>query len=287
MTQISFPNLFDGIISINPVAIPFGNGGIRWYGLIICFGIIMGVIVALHLSKKEGISSDDLLDFVIYAIPFSIIGARLYYVLTSGGSYESFIDVIAVWRGGIAIYGAVIGGALTVFIVSKIKKIPFFKIADVCCPALLLGQGIGRWGNFCNGEAFGHLDRIEFLGKSVATPFFDKDYFLAMSVKSEASGNIWLSCHPTFLYESVWSIIGVILLLTLYRKKHFTGQITLSYLAWYGLGRFFIEGLRADSLMLFGTNVRVSQLLALITFIVSLAIIIYVNLKNKNIYKEN
>lgn len=281
MTYVSFPGLFEKVLEINPVAFTVFTREVRWYGLIICLGIILAVLNTVRNAHREGISTDDVLDYAIFAIPVAIIGARLYYVITSPGEYDSFLEVIAIWNGGLAIYGAIIAGAITVLVISRIKKISFIKIADAIAPSLLIGQFIGRWGNFCNGEAFGHLDRIEFLGKVIKTPSFEDNYILRMSVNSEATRGIWLSAHPTFLYESLWNFAGFIVISLIYRKKKFDGQIILHYLGWYGLGRFFIEGLRADSLLLGNTNIRISQLLALLTFVFAQVAIIVISVKNK------
>lgn len=286
MTYVSFPAISEKIVEISPVAFTVFGRGIRWYGLIICTAIILAILNTIRNAKKEGISTDDVLDYAIFAVPLAIVGARLYYVLTSGNTYKSLLDVIAIWNGGLAIYGAIIAGAITVFVVSKVKKISFLKIGDAAIPSVLLGQCIGRWGNFCNGEAFGHLDKIEFLGKVIPTPSFESNYFLRMVVASEATNGRYMTVHPTFLYESVWNLVGFVLLTLIYRRKKFDGQMILCYLAWYGLGRFFIEGLRTDSLLLGQTNIRVSQLLALLTLVFSILAFIFISLTRKKKQKE-
>ncbi len=287
MTYVSFPGLFEKILTINPVAFSVFGREIRWYGLIICLGIILAVLNTVRCAHREGISTDDVLDYAIFAIPLAIIGARSYYVITSPSEYDSFMEVIAIWNGGLAIYGAIIAGALTVLVISKIKKISFIKIADAIAPSLLIGQLIGRWGNFCNGEAYGHLDRFEILGNVIKTPGFEDNYIFRMAVNSEATRGQWLTVHPTFIYESLWNFIGFVLISLIYRKKKFDGQIILCYLAWYGLGRFFIEGLRADSLLFGNTDIRISQLLALLTFVFALVAIIVISVKRKNATAEN
>ncbi len=268
MTVISFPGLFgDKVFSINPAAFSVLGREIRWYGLIICAGIILAVLNTIICAKKEGISSDDVLDYAIWVVPMGIIGARAYYVLTSLSDYDSFDEAIAIWNGGLAIYGGVIGGTLTVLVVSLVKKINFLKMADAIATSLLIGQMIGRWGNFCNGEAFGSLSGIDLLGKFIPTPGLSESYPLRMVINSEASLGTEI-VHPTFFYESVWNLLGFLLITFLvYRAKKFDGQIILAYLAWYGFGRFFIEGLRTDSLYLGNTGIRISQLLALFTFL--------------------
>ncbi|MBR3995783.1 MAG: prolipoprotein diacylglyceryl transferase, partial [Clostridia bacterium] len=197
MTQVSFPGLFgDKVFSINPVAFSVLGREIRWYGIIICVGIILTVLNTIRCAKKEGISTDDVLDYAIWAVPFGIIGARAYYVLTSLSEYDSFSEAIAIWNGGIAIYGAVIAGAITVFIVSKVKKIKFTKMADSIGASIFIGQFLGRWGNFCNGEAFGTLGEIDFLGNVIKTPNLENNYFLRMSVSSESTFGITVLAHP-------------------------------------------------------------------------------------------
>ncbi len=282
MTQVSFPGLFgEKIFSINPTAFTVLGREVRWYGIIICIGIILAVLNTVRCAKKEGISTDDVLDYAIWVVPMGIIGARAYYVLTSLSEYNSISEAVAIWNGGLAIYGGVIGGAIAVLIVSKFKKIKFIKMADAIATSLLVGQLIGRWGNFCNGEAYGSLDGIDLLGHYIATPGLKDDYFLRMVVNSESSYGTEI-VHPTFLYESLWNILGFVLItFFVYRAKKFDGQIILSYLAWYGFGRFFIEGLRTDSLYLGNTGIRISQLLALLTFIFAVAMAVIIAVKKK------
>ncbi len=282
MTMVSFPGLFgQKIFNIDPVAFRIFGLEVRWYGLIICTGIILAVLNTIRCAKKEGISTDDVLDYAIWVVPSGIIGARLYYVLTSLSEYHSIGEAVAIWNGGLAIYGGVIGGALAVLIVSKIKKISFLKMGDSIATSLLIGQLIGRWGNFCNGEAYGSLEGIDFLGKHIATPGLKDSYVLRMVVNSDASYGTEV-VHPTFLYESIWNLIGLLVIsYFVYRMKKFDGQIILAYLAWYGFGRFFIEGLRTDSLYLGNTGIRISQLLALLTFLFAVAMTIIMLVRHK------
>ena len=288
MTYVSFPGIFgDKVFSINPVAFPNPEKypdaviQIRWYGLIICLGIILTVLNTIRCAKKEGFTTDDVLDYAIWVVISGIIGARAYYVLTSLSEYDSFGEAIAIWNGGLAIYGGIIGGAIAAFIVSKVKKHKFLKIADAIGASVFIGQFIGRWGNFCNGEAYGNLSGIEFFGKFIPTPVFENDYFLTMTVNS-------LPVHPTFLYESVWNIIGFLLTaFVIYRIKKFDGQIILFYMTWYGFGRFFIEGLRKDSLYLGNTGIRISQLLALLTFIFGITMTVIMLARIKKSKLEN
>jgi phosphatidylglycerol:prolipoprotein diacylglycerol transferase len=200
-----------------------------------------------------------------------VIGARLYYVLMTLGDYDSFLDVISIWNGGIAIYGAILGGLLTVFIVSKVKKASFFEVADYFAPAVMIGQICGRWGNFFNAEAYGALEKINFpIIGDIATPFFENDYIFRMVIENVKVGTI--EVHPTFIYESLWNLLGFVIIHFLFNHKKFDGEIAALYFAWYGFGRFFIEGLRTDSLM--SGQFRFSQLLGGVFAILGIVIII-------------
>ena len=265
---VSFPGLGIAGIEIDKVAfsLPFLGGlEVRWYGIILTLGIVAGLCYALFRTKDEGISKEDILDYAIWTVLLAIIGARLYYVLTTlkdpttgEWSYQSFTDVIAIWNGGIAIYGAIIGGALALWLVGKIKKFnkqQTLKVFDMVCPGVMLGQIIGRWGNFMNGEAHG-IETAE-------------NFFLRMGLKGNADTPFYSTFtyyHPTFLYESLWNLIGFVLINIFYKKKKFDGQITLMYLGWYGLGRMFIEGLRTDSLYI--GVFRISQVVGFLCFVV-------------------
>lgn len=259
---ISFPGLGIEEFALNPVAFTIFGIDIRWYGIIITLGMIVGYLVARRNAGIEGIKSDDILDLAIYLIIFSIIGARLYYVIMKPSLFKSFFDVINIRSGGLAIYGGVGAGALTILIFSKIKKISTAKLLDAVAPGLIIGQAIGRWGNFCNAEAHGTVTDLPW-----RMGIYDDIYISADGVISRVCNYY----HPTFLYESLWNLIGFALLMLWYRKKTFNGQIALMYITWYGFGRFFIEGLRTDSLYLFestlGETIRVSQLVAGICFV--------------------
>ncbi len=270
--KISFPGLGIGEFTVDPVAfkipLPWTDGGahpIMWYGIIITLAMIIGFLIAKRKAKYEGIKSDDMFDLAIYLIIFCMLGARLYYVLSKPGEYRTFMDVISVWNGGLAIYGGVIAGALTIAVYSKIKKINTVKLLDAVAPALIIGQSIGRWGNFFNAEAYGEVTDIFCrMGISVGH-WLDRT---AMDTVVYSTAEYY---HPTFLYESLWNLVGFVLIMLFYKKKKFDGQHVLFYLVWYGFGRFFIEGLRTDSLYLLsnmlGETVRVSQLVAAICVI--------------------
>lgn len=262
---MSFPGLGIGEFVVNKIAftIPiFGGLEIRWYGLIITVGMILAVLYAWLRTKEIGVILDDLLDYAIFAILFGVLGARLYYVIMKGG-YTSFMEIIAVWNGGLAIYGGVIGGALAVFGVSRYKKMSFGKMADCIIPGVMIAQALGRWGNFFNGEAHGGV-------VAEGSPL----YFLRMGLyPNEITGVSGMAyVHPTFLYESMWNILGFVLINLFYKKKSFDGEVLFWYMAWYGFGRMLIEGLRTDSLML--GPFRVSQVVGLLCFIIGVAVIV-------------
>ena len=266
MVNISFPGIGIEQFSVNKVAfeIPlFGGIEVRWYGLIITAGILLAMLYCYFRSKQEGITLDDLLDMAIYTVIFGILGARLYYVLFSLDEYDSFLEAIAIWEGGLAIYGAIIAGALTLLVICKIKKIALAKTLDMAAPAVMIGQILGRWGNFFNGEAHG--------GEILENELL---YFIRMGLSHGEGAKITTYYHPTFLYESLWNLVGFIIINALYKKKKFDGQIVLMYVTWYGFGRMLIEGLRTDSLYL--GVFRISQIVGFVCFVVG-AILLIIN----------
>lgn len=272
MVTISFPGLGIDAFTVNPVAftIPiFGGIEVRWYGLIITTGILFAFLYCAYRSKQEGILFDDLLDITLFTVIFGVVGARAYYVLTSLDSYHSFGEMIAVWNGGLAIYGGIIAGALTVFLVCRHKKIPPLKMMDATAPGVMIGQLLGRWGNFFNGEAYGS----EVAEGSLFYP-------LRMGLIPNIESYSVMHCfHPTFLYESVWNLIGFFLIHAFYKKKKFDGQILLMYLTWYGFGRMLIEGLRTDSLYV--GPFRISQVVGFLCFSVGSVLLIVYGLRAK------
>ena len=263
---ITFPMLGDFELNFLPYFTVFG-WKIYWYGVIIAVGFLLAVIYAVKHAPQFGMSEDDVIDTLIWAVPLGIVCARLYYVIFyrdgSGvnpyfDGFNDLRDIIAVWEGGLAIYGGVIGGVVGLVIATRLKKISSRAMLDVVSFGLLIGQAIGRWGNFTNREAHGTETTVPWrMG-------------LAYSYKT-------FYYHPTFLYESLWNIIGF-LILHFWSKKHrkYDGQVFLCYLAWYGLGRLFIEGLRTDSLYVGSTNLRVSQLLAGLTCLLAVAVMLYI-----------
>ncbi len=266
VNTISFPGLGISAFEINRVAFYAGPFTVYWYGVIICVGILLGLSYMYFRLKGYGMTGDDLTDIALVTVPCAIVGARVYYVLTSLDEFSSFYDMIAIWNGGIAIYGAVIAGALAIYFVSRAKKLPVLKVFDSAAPAVMLGQIIGRWGNFVNAEAFGGAEKYEFFGK-----VFDISHFSQVNIfRMEING---VTVHPTFLYESVWNLLGFVLINVFYKKKSFDGEILLWYLTWYGFGRCFIEGFRTDSL--FVGNIRISQLVGLLCFVFGLALTLF------------
>ena len=268
MVTVSFPGLGIGEISFNKVAFSlFGTIEVRWYGIIMVTGIILAFLYAYYRSKHEGVSFDDLLDYAIFTVLSGIVGARLYYVITSDQKY-TFGEIFAIWNGGIAIYGAIIGGATALLCVSLYKKIKWQKAFDMVCPGVMIGQIVGRWGNFFNGEAYGEAPVEDSLL-----------YFMRMELRHEGWANSYL-CQPTFLYESLWNLVGFLIINALYKKKKYDGQVFLMYITWYGFGRMFIEGLRTDSLMV-GTF-RISQVVAFLCFVVGFALLVYLGVRASN-----
>ena len=264
MVTVSFPGLGIGEFSFNKVAFSIGSIEVRWYGIIMVTGIILAFLYAYYRSKQEGVTFDDLLDYAIFTVLSGIVGARLYYVITSGQKY-SFGEIFAIWNGGIAIYGAIIGGAASLLAVSFYKKIKWQKVFDMVCPGVMIGQIVGRWGNFFNGEAYGESPAADSLL-----------YFMRMELRHDSWSTSYI-CQPTFLYESLWNLVGFLIINALYKKKKYDGQVFLMYITWYGFGRMFIEGLRTDSLMV-GTF-RISQVVAFLCFVVGLAVLVYLGVR--------
>ena len=280
--MITFPNLGLGPWFIDPVAIIAFGRDIMWYGVIITAAIICGVLYVMKRAKREKLLEDDVLDYALIVVTSAILCARLYYVIFDPDPhYETFMDVIAIWEGGLAIYGGIIGGALAVFFVSKWKGVYFSRFADMICPAVMIGQAIGRWGNFTNGEAYGSVSKFDFLFWS----FDISESALSSPLLMNVNG---INAQPTFLYESVWNIIGFILIVTIVNKKRiFSGMTALFYFTWYGFGRMFIEGLRTDSLYIPGSDtLRVSQLIGALTFVFALAAMILLSLRARKTQKS-
>ena len=254
-TTISFPTF--GIELNPPRSFSIGTLEIHYYGILIALGLLLAAFYACRRSKQFGLKDDDLIDGVLWVTPFAIICARLYYCIFSWDEFAADpISVLYIWNGGLAIYGGVIGAAIGVVVYSKIKKIKLTTVLDMVCLGFLIGQCIGRWGNFFNREAFGA----------------ETGSFLRMGLLNGYTGEIAFY-HPTFLYESLWNLAGFVLLHFLSKKRKYDGQIALGYLAWYGLGRTFIEGLRLDSL--YWGSFRVSQMLGALSCFVAVAVLLW------------
>jgi len=253
--------------ALDRVFIEIGPFTIYWYGLIIASAIFIGLYLATKEAEKVGMQKDIPTDLLIFAAPIAIIFARIYYVIFEWDRYrgEPFWKVFAIWEGGIAIHGALIGAVLTAIVFSRVKQISFWQLADIAAPSLILGQAIGRWGNFMNQEAH---------GGPVSEAFYENimQYLPNFIVEQMCiNGTLY---HPTFLYESVWNLLVFIGLLILRKYNPLRGEVFLSYLIFYSIGRFFIEGLRTDSLMLFGL-VRQAQILSIVLIVVAIGLIIY------------
>ena len=254
-SAISFP--FLGLEVNPPRVLSLGPLNIHLYGMAIGLGLILAVIYVCRRSKEFGLKEDDILDGVLWITPFAIVCARIYYVAFSWKDYaDNPLSVFAIWEGGIAIYGSVIGAVIGVIVLCKVKQLKVATVLDVTLLGFFIGQILGRWGNFFNREAFG-----------AAT-----DSFFRMGLYNTVTSQ-WEYYHPTFLYESVWNLVGFILLHFLSKRRQYDGQIALGYAAWYGLGRCFIEGLRVDSL--YWGSFRVSQVLAGLTCVAASAILLW------------
>lgn len=281
--DIAFPNL--GILLKNvPRSFSVFGFEIAFYGLIIGIGVIAGLLTAVQIAKKTGQNPDDYWDFAIWAVIFSIIGARLYYVAFSWDDYkDNLLKIFQLRSGGMAIYGGVIAAFITLFVWCRIKKKNPLLVGDTCMPGLILGQAIGRWGNFMNREVFGDYCNGLFSMQIPIEDVRDKSDITLNIASHIPEGANYINVHPTFLYESVWNLF-IFALLLIYRKhKRFDGELCLLYLGGYGLGRFFIEGIRTDTLFIPGTTVPVSQVLALVmvVFAVIADIVVRIRLRKK------
>lgn len=285
-TDIAFPNIG---IYLNNVPDGFSVFGFRiaLYGVIIGIGVLSGVLMAAYVAKRENMNPDLVWDFAIYAIVFSIMGARIYYVIFQWDMYkDNPVSVFNLRNGGLAIYGAVIAAFLTLFVYTRVKKQSFLQLVDVCVPGLILGQAIGRWGNFTNREVFGgYTDNLLAMRLPVAA-VRERDITEQLKVHI-IEGTNYIQVHPTFLYECLWNLALLCLMLVYQKHKKFKGEIWLLYLGGYGLGRFWIEGIRTDQLYLTGTTIPVSQLLAVICVVVAVAADVVMRMRIRNRCKED
>jgi phosphatidylglycerol:prolipoprotein diacylglycerol transferase len=254
---------------IDPIAFSLGPLQVHWYGIIMGFAFFVGTYLARYHTKRAGYDPDHILNMVVWIIPAAIVCARAYYVIFEWEHYRDHLaDVFAVWKGGLAIHGGLIGGLIAGTLYVRKHGLPFLLFGDLMMPSVILGQAIGRWGNFVNQEAHGEVASAEFMARF---PSFIRDQMLI-------DGQYY---HPTFLYESLWNLlVFAILLLMLYRFKRFDGQVLFSYMILYSIGRFFIEGMRTDSLLIAGT-LRVAQLVSLSLIVLGIVLMIIVGLRRK------
>ena len=265
MGTVTFPGL--GLeFHLNSIAFRVFGWPVHWYGIIIAAGFLLAVLYCCHVSGRFGIKQDDIIDMLFFAVPLCIIGARLYYIIfyldlyrREDGSLD-FGAMVRIWDGGLAIYGGVIMAVIVLFVFCRVRKIKFLAFADLGVYGMLIGQMIGRWGNFVNIEAYGGPTDLPW----------------RMGIYAYVDGaRQYMEVHPTFLYESLWNLLGFVLLVVIARKwRKFDGQMFLSYFAWYGVGRGFIEGLRTDSLYFFNTPIRVSQVFGFVTAAIAIVLLI-------------
>lgn len=258
---------------MNPILFEFGPIEIRWYAFLILIAVIIGISLFMKEGKRFNISSDFLFNLAFWVIVFGILGARLYYVIFNWSEYSSdLLSIFKIWNGGLAIHGGIIAGFITMYVYCRKYNVSVFKIADMAVVPVILGQAIGRWGNFFNGEAHGGIVSLAFLEKLHLPQFIIDGMYI--------NGNYY---HPTFLYESFFNLICFIILLFLRRSKKIKDGMLLSiYLIWYGIVRFFIEGLRTDSLML--GSIRIAQLVSISLIVIG--IILLIKSKNNKVYNE-
>ena len=286
-----FPGLNIGKINISTGIDIFGKFELRFYSLIIALGMVLAILYAFWRFKKNNIKVDTVLDYAVWILPLGVIGARLYYVIFDMidrpenyfgmGIGKLLYNIVAVWEGGLAIYGGIIVGGFVIFFVSLVKKMNAMKVIDIAVPAVLFAQSLGRWGNFFNLEAYGEATTLPWRMCSGAF----NSYLISAGYTMEEIANGVVGVHPTFLYESLWNLVGVLLMigtlivstliLKVAKEKHINGFFFAFYMIWYGFGRMFIEGLRTDSLWLIPGAVRISVLVAVVTFVIGVLLMIF------------
>lgn len=280
--DIRFPHLGIEIEHLGKT-IFIGNFSIAYYGIIISLGMLCGYFMAAYQAKRTNQNQEMYLDLALWDIVFAVIGARLYYVIFSWDYYsQNPSEIFNIRGGGLAIYGGVIAGVVTTFVFSRIKKVSFFRLLDTACTGLLTGQIIGRWGNFCNREAFGEYTDSFFamqIRQSDVNTSYITDEMLQNIITID--GVNYIQVHPTFLYESVWNICVLAFILLYTKRRKYDGQLFLIYLLGYGTGRIWIEGLRTDQLLFFGTGIAVSQVLSGLLAVFAAGILIYRYIKDK------
>lgn len=262
--SISFPKL-EINLEISPVAFHIGSKEIYWYALIILTGFIAGLLLASSTAPKRGVKKDSVWDIALIGITAGIVCARIYYVIFAFDEFkDDLLGIFRIWEGGLAIYGGIIGAVISTAIYCRVKKLNLFNVLDVCCPGLLLGQAIGRWGNFINCEVYG----------------LPTDSLFGMQINGAAA------VHPLFLYESVWNLLGVILILLLRDKKKKNGQVFLAYIFWYSCGRLVLEGMRNTSYILYLVSnvIGISQFVSALLIVLSAVGFIYISLSKKKCF---
>ena len=282
MPEIYFPNMNIQINHLSRVAFSIFGLDVYWYGVIITLGIIGGLSIASYVAKRDGQDTEVYIDFLMYDLIIAFVGARLYYVLFELEYYlENPIEIFYIREGGLAIYGGIIASAITAFVFTKIKKISFWKFTDTAVIGLVLGQAIGRWGNFVNREAFGDYTEsflaMRLMKEQVTAPMTET----ILNNLKIVEGITYIQVHPTFLYESLWNIALLAILFTYYKHKRFEGEILFMYLIGYGLGRLWIEGLRTDPLLLALLQIPVSQLVSVVIIVGGIIGVIYGRKCNK------
>lgn len=260
------------LMAINPVAVHLGSLSVRWYGILIGAGIVIGYFLAQKESVRRGFHEEFFADLLIWAVPIAILSARVYYVAMKWDFYSQHPGrIIEIWNGGIAIHGALIGSFITAYIFTRKRNVSFLQIADIAAPSILVGQIVGRWGNFMNQEAYGGPVSRGFLENL----FLPNWLIEQMYIKEEST-----YVHPTFLYESLWNVVGLIILLFARKWNWRRGEMFFFYLIWYSFGRFFIEGMRTDSLYLIG-DLRSAQVVSILGIAIGIIAIVYRRLNVK------
>jgi len=252
--------------ALNPIALQLGGLAIHWYGIIIASGVLLAVYLSSKEATRRNVNEDHILNLILWALPFTLIGARLYYVAFKWPYYAAHpSEIIAIWHGGIAIYGGLIAAVIVFIVYTRVQWLSIWLILDIVSPTVMIAQAIGRWGNFMNQEAFGAVTSKAFLEGIHLPNFIIQQMFINGAYR-----------QPTFLYESFWNVVGFALIMSVRHHSHWfkQGEIFLSYVMWYSFGRFFIEGMRTDSLYVM-PGLRVSQLLSVILFVSAIAIWAY------------
>ncbi len=280
--SIRFPHLGIYLPNVGKTISVFGFD-IAYYGITIAIAMIVGISIALHEAKRTGQNQDTYLDLLMLTMLTSVVGARIYYVIFSWSNYKDNLgEILNIRNGGLAIYGGIIAGVITVFVYSKITKMKFLQIADTVCMGLAAGQIIGRWGNFFNREAFGEYTNNLLAMQLPVSAVRKNEITSAMWNHVVTIGGVeYIQVHPTFLYEGLWNLMVLLFLFWFRKRKKFEGELFFCYLAGYGVGRFWIESLRTDQLLLPGIHVPVSQMLSAVLVIVSLSVIICKRTKNR------